>query len=251
MATKRTFPIRPDVVENLRLSSGKSLETVANDAQIHVKTLKRLLGGSEAYLETIQSLAVALNTTTDALRADVEPGVQPRLTQFSLDLSLSGHFQDPSKLGVLVQITPQIIALLAANGIKLTDHKAALSVNEAAGEGLKRTIALIYGLLPNKKPFWAFVAVITNKYAFFLEDQKSGAIDMTNFKPYGEIIICGEGISPPDDIIAKVAQIYQTDYERFKENVRLDIETAVPIITTALATQELPPADQADVTDQP
>ena len=99
---------------------------------------------------------------------------------------------------------------------------------------LKRTIALIYGILANGNPFWAFVAVRSNKYALFLSDQKEGKIDLTQFAPYGEIIICGEGKAPPDEITLKVAEMYQTDPAKFKHNVDEDIKRAMPIIEEAL-----------------
>jgi hypothetical protein len=104
-------------------------------------------------------------------------------------------------------------------------------------EELKRTIALIYGILANGNPFWAFVAVRSNKYAIFVSDQKEGKIDMTNFTPYGEIIICGEGKSPPDDITLKVAEMYQTDPEKLKHNVEEEMKAAQPIIDKALSEQ--------------
>ena len=87
-------------------------------------------------------------------------------------------------------------------------------------EELKRTIALIYGLLANGSPFWAFVAVKSYKYAAFLTDQKEGRIDLTQFEPYGEIIICGEGKSPPDDVTLKVAEMYQTSPEILMQSMK-------------------------------
>jgi hypothetical protein len=105
-------------------------------------------------------------------------------------------------------------------------------------EELKRTIALIYGLLANGSPFWAFVAVKSYKYAAFLTDQKEGRIDLTQFEPYGEIIICGEGKSPPDDVTLKVAEMYQTDPTKFKQNVEEDIKRALPLIDEAMNNNE-------------
>lgn len=89
-------------------------------------------------------------------------------------------------------------------------------------EELKRTIVLIYGILATGSPFWAFVAVKTVKYALFVTDQKEGKIDLTQFEPYGEVIVCGEGKSPPDDVTLKVAEMYQTDPAKFKKNVEED-----------------------------
>src|SRR4051812_32007216 len=101
-------------------------------------------------------------------------------------------------------------------------------------EGLKRTIALIYGILAHGAPFWAFVAVRNTKYATFLADQKEGKIDLTQFDAYGEIIVCGEGRSPPDDVTLKVAEMYQTDHTKFKQNVEDDIKRITPLLDAAL-----------------
>lgn len=76
---------------------------------------------------------------------------------------------------------------------------------------LTRTIVLIYGVLANSSPFWVFAAVKPSKYQAFQAAQKENTIDLYDFSPFGEIIISGEGRTPPDDIILKVAEMYQTD----------------------------------------
>jgi|GEM_PF-1698154 len=95
-------------------------------------------------------------------------------------------------------------------------------------EDLKRTIVLVYGLLANGNPFWAFAAVKTNRYQLFLADQKEGKIDLSEFDSYGEIVISGEGKSPPDDITLKVAEMYQNDPITFAKNVQEDISDMLP-----------------------
>lgn len=85
------------------------------------------------------------------------------------------------------------------------------SMTNPAPDDSKRTIVLIYGMLENGNPFWVFAAVKPSKYQPFIAAQKDGTIDLYNFEPFGEIIISGEGKSPPDEIILKVAEMYQTD----------------------------------------
>lgn len=75
----------------------------------------------------------------------------------------------------------------------------------------KRTIALLYGVMNTGAPFWLFAAVRINKYQQFQEAYKNGTLDIHQFEPYGEIIVIGDGKNPPDDIILKVAELYQTD----------------------------------------
>ena len=74
-----------------------------------------------------------------------------------------------------------------------------------------RTIILIYGMLESGSPFWVYAAVRPAKYQAMLAAQKSGELDLYHFEPYGEIIVSGEGKSPPDAVTLKVAEMYQTD----------------------------------------
>jgi len=78
-------------------------------------------------------------------------------------------------------------------------------------QDLKRIIVLLYGLLDNGTPVWVFAAVRPSKYQQFITAQKEENLDMTKFDYYGEIIVSGEGKSPPDDVVLKVAEMYQTD----------------------------------------
>jgi len=80
-------------------------------------------------------------------------------------------------------------------------------------EDLKRIIVLIYGILGNGNPFWVFAAVRPSKYQPFMTAQKEGTLNLYQFEPFGEIIVSGEGKAPPEDIILKVAEMYQTTPE--------------------------------------
>lgn len=79
---------------------------------------------------------------------------------------------------------------------------------------LSRVIVLIYGMLENGNPCWMYAAVKPSKYEGFMNDHKAGKVDVHNFSPYGEIIVSGEGKSPPDEITLKVAEMYQTDLSK-------------------------------------
>lgn len=84
----------------------------------------------------------------------------------------------------------------------------------------KRTIVLIYGMLQSGGPFWTFVAVKPSKYQAFMTAHKEGKVDLYDFKSYGEIIVSGEGKSPPDEITLKVAELYQTDPAELAETIK-------------------------------
>src|SRR5262249_25393692 len=82
---------------------------------------------------------------------------------------------------------------------------------EKPSDDLKRTIVMIYGMLESGGPFWLFAAVRPAKYAAFMAAYKDKTLDLYKFDPYGEIIVSGEGKSPPDTVTLKVAELYQTD----------------------------------------
>ena len=78
-------------------------------------------------------------------------------------------------------------------------------------DDLTRIIVLVYGMLQSGGPFWVFVAVKPSQYQAFLAAQKEGKLDLYQFAPFGEIIVSGEGRTPPDEVTLKVAEMYQTD----------------------------------------
>lgn len=82
---------------------------------------------------------------------------------------------------------------------------------------LSRIIVLIYGILENGNSCWMYAAVKPSKYEGFLADHKAGKVNVHQFTPYGEIIVSGEGKSPPDEVTLKVAEMYQTDLSKVKE----------------------------------
>ena len=81
---------------------------------------------------------------------------------------------------------------------------------------LTRTIVLVYGLLEGGEHFWVFVAVKPSQYQPFIDAQKNGTLNLYQFAVYGEIIVSGEGKSPPDEVTIKVAEMYQTDPAKLK-----------------------------------
>lgn len=87
---------------------------------------------------------------------------------------------------------------------------------------LTRIIVLIYGLLESGGPFWLFAAVKPSRYKPFLDAQKQGTLNLYHFDSYGEIIVSGEGRTPPDNITLKVAEMYQTTPETLMQAMKDD-----------------------------
>lgn len=84
-----------------------------------------------------------------------------------------------------------------------------------APDNLSRVIMLLYGKMDHGGPFWCYVAVKPSQFDTFKAAEKAGTLDLYNFEPFGEIIVSAEGQTPPDDVTAKVAEMYGTDPATF------------------------------------
>lgn len=80
-----------------------------------------------------------------------------------------------------------------------------------------RVIVLLYGSMANGKPFWLFAAVKPESYEDFQKAQKDNTLNFNAFEPYGEVIVAGEGQTPPPEVTLKIAEVYQTDPSKFFE----------------------------------
>lgn len=80
---------------------------------------------------------------------------------------------------------------------------------------LARVIVLIYGMLEGGKPFWVYAAVKPSKYDEFNKRKAEHKLSLDGFEEYGELIIAGEGQTPPIEVTLKVAEVYQTDPTKF------------------------------------
>jgi hypothetical protein len=89
---------------------------------------------------------------------------------------------------------------------------------------LTRIIVLIYGMLETGGPCWIYAAVKPSKYEAFQNAQKAGDLDVHNFDGFGEIIVSGEGKSPPEEITLKVAEMYQTTLKKHMEDTEVKKE---------------------------
>jgi serine/threonine protein kinase len=95
-----------------------------------------------------------------------------------------------------------------------------LTLRMLAGEDPKRAIALMYWKLDTGEPFWVFVAVRSEQYKNFHKAYQSNNVNLHFFAPYGEIIVSGHGKSPPDEVVRKVAEMYQTTPEKLMSSLK-------------------------------
>lgn len=85
-------------------------------------------------------------------------------------------------------------------------------------DALARVIVLIYGMLDGGAPFWVYAAVKPSKYETFNALKSEHKLNLQQFDEFGELIIAGEGQTPPIEVTLKVAEVYQTDATKFFES---------------------------------
>jgi hypothetical protein len=96
-------------------------------------------------------------------------------------------------------------------------------------DNIARIIMLVYGKLQNGNPFWCYCAVKPGMFDQFKADEAAGKLDLYNFEPYGEVVVSGEGETPPNEVTAKVAEMYNTDASKFFQPIDPQKEIAEKI----------------------
>jgi serine/threonine protein kinase/tetratricopeptide (TPR) repeat protein len=115
------------------------------------------------------------------------------------------------------------VRIVSKSGDKVSEQKLArVTIDHSTAEldSLKRSISLLSFILENGEPFWMFVAVKPEKYAKFQAAYRDGKLDIHNLDPFGEFIVCGDGKQPPENVIAKVAEMYQTDAKTLMNSLK-------------------------------
>jgi len=82
-------------------------------------------------------------------------------------------------------------------------------------DALSRVIMLLYGKMDHGGPFWCYVAVKPSQFDAFKAAETAGKIDLYNFESFGEVIVSAEGQTPPEEVTAKVAEMYGADPATF------------------------------------
>jgi Helix-turn-helix len=211
MKGQRTYKLNAELIDALRTERGLSWKKLAEKADVHVKTLTGWIKGKAAFLEKISVLATQLGTTTQSLIIESHTATDETATRMELAVNVQGILARPEQAGLVVTMTEEMIAKLGAYGIAVQRHRTTMALEQHSG--LMRTIIYMYGMLENGNPFWLFAAVNPARYSQFLSAHKAGTLDLHQFRPYGEIIVSGEGKGPPDEITAQVAEMYDTTPE--------------------------------------
>ena len=89
-----------------------------------------------------------------------------------------------------------------------------------------RVVMLVYGLMSNSKPFWCFVAVKPTRYKELQELVASKKFDLRAYESdgFGEIIVSGEGVTPPNDVVKTVAKMFDVPVKKLFDGADPDIQ---------------------------
>ena len=180
------------------------------------------MSGGEAYIANIFAIADALGVKFETLLDGYQPPTVRPADAFRdqyLPLRRNDFARSAHSLATL---TPDIVASLAKIGITINVQQSQLSIVDHAGYDIRRIIMLVYGLLDTGGSFWCYVAVKPSKYREFVAIQKQGTLNLYKIDPLGEIIVSGQGATPPEEVTRKVAELFHADYDSFFQPMQLD-----------------------------
>lgn len=95
-------------------------------------------------------------------------------------------------------------------------------------DDIGRMVMLVYGQMGNNAgPFWCYLAVKPSRYDDFQAKIKNKKFDIRTFDAdgFGEIIVSGEGVTPPADVTKKVAFMFKVPIKELFLNI--DAKAAV------------------------
>ncbi len=99
-------------------------------------------------------------------------------------------------------------------------------------DNISRIVVLTYGPTKDgKDAYWCYVAVKPSEYDRFNANLQAGKIDPQTFEEdgYGEIVVSGDGLLPPQEVTQKVAHMFNIPINQlFKSaNPAQDIENKI------------------------
>ncbi len=86
-----------------------------------------------------------------------------------------------------------------------------MTVIPTEADQLARVVMLVYGRLQDGKgAYWCYVAVKPTEYDRFRALHKENRVNLYEFEQagFGEIIVSGMGLTPPQEVTRQVAKVY-------------------------------------------
>jgi hypothetical protein len=91
-------------------------------------------------------------------------------------------------------------------------------------DSVARVVMLVYGLMSNSNPFWCFVAVKPSRYKELQDLVAKKTFDIRTYEAdgFGEIVVSGEGVTPPTEVVTTVAKMFDVPVKKLFDDTNPD-----------------------------
>lgn len=91
-------------------------------------------------------------------------------------------------------------------------------------DNIARMITMVFGKMGNGQPFWCFIAIKPSCIDEVSTRVKNKTLDLTSYVDdgFGEIIVSGEGLMPPPDVVRVVAQMSNVPLRQMFQHFDMD-----------------------------
>jgi len=90
-------------------------------------------------------------------------------------------------------------------------NRAPDDLTDGYSDDAVRLVLVVRGRLADGEPFWCYVALKPSKRWDFAAAQIEERLDLEEFEEFGEVIVSGLGVDPPDEVTRKVSELYGAD----------------------------------------
>lgn len=98
-------------------------------------------------------------------------------------------------------------------------------------DNVARAVMMLFGKMADSNPFWVFVAVKPTRRAELAQRVKSKTLEITRFveEGFGEIIVSGESLFPPRDVLKTLSEMFSIPMRDLFADVDFDAAVAKEI----------------------
>jgi transcriptional regulator with XRE-family HTH domain len=226
----RDYELNVEELKRLQLKHGLSDAQLAKKAEVSTRTFQRWLSGhSTPRMENLYALASLLHVYPSSLMVGGQELEPDPAYLARIDIQITGEVPAATAKSLYAKVSEAVAKVLREADIDpmaiqttIASVKPPPGVKTLGGDK-RRTIMLITGTFVSGKEFWILVAIKAGMTDAFLEAHRKNTLDYQNFTSYGEVIISGERFEnglPPVEIIAHVAEMYQTSFSQLMRNLR-------------------------------
>lgn len=91
-------------------------------------------------------------------------------------------------------------------------------------DNVARMVTMVFGKMADGNPFWCIVAIKPSCIQQVSGLIRSKTLDLTTFVDdgFGEIVVSGEGLMPPTDVLKSVAKLFNVPLRRMFDHFNMD-----------------------------